>query len=59
MEDVPPKKSVRCRPLALADVGAVTDLLCEGFPKRSRAYWEGGLDRMGARAVPEGLSTLR
>ena len=55
MEEVPPKKSVRCRPIALSDLGAVTDLLCEGFPRRSRTYWTGGLDRMAAREVPDGF----
>jgi hypothetical protein len=45
---------LRCRQITRSDIGAVVDLLTRGFPERSRGYWEKGLERQGARAVPEG-----
>jgi hypothetical protein len=48
----PPK--VRCRQIRDADLDAVADLLCEGFPVRSRKYWTSGFERMARRPAPEG-----
>lgn len=47
----PPK--VRCRQIREADLETVTDLLCEGFPARSRKYWTSGFQRMGQRPAPD------
>jgi hypothetical protein len=46
----PPK--VRCRQIREADLDAVADLLCEGFPTRSRKYWTSGFARMDERPAP-------
>jgi len=48
----PPK--VRCRQIAMGDLGAVAALLTAGFPGRPRKYWTSGLDRMADRAPVEG-----
>jgi hypothetical protein len=47
----PPK--VRCRQIRDEDLEAVADLLCEGFPERSRKYWTSGFERMRARPAPD------
>lgn len=47
----PPK--IRCRQIRDADLEAVADLLCEGFPARSRKYWTSGFQRMGQRPAPD------
>jgi hypothetical protein len=47
----PPK--IRCRQIRDADLDAVADLLCEGFPARSRKYWTSGFQRMGQRPAPD------
>ncbi|MDR3511659.1 MAG: hypothetical protein P4L73_08500 [Caulobacteraceae bacterium] len=47
----PPPK-VRCRQILEGDLDAVAELLCEGFPDRSRKYWTSGLARMGGRPGP-------
>lgn len=44
---------VRCRQITRLDLAAVVGLLCAGFPRRKPAYWQAGLDRMGAREIPE------
>lgn len=48
----PPK--VRCRQIGQADLETVADLLCEGFPVRSRKYWTSGFARIDARPAPDG-----
>lgn len=47
--------SYRIRPIEDADLPAVIDILCEGFPRRDAAYWRAGLARLAARQVPEGM----
>jgi hypothetical protein len=47
-------EKVRCRPVAEADLPAVAALLTEGFPDRTRAYWDGALDTLRRRKAPEG-----
>ena len=47
----PPVK-VRCRPIELADLTKVADLLAQGFPARSRKYWTSGLEVLSRRASP-------
>jgi len=47
-------RKVRCREIAEADIEAVAALLTRGFPGRTRDYWLRGLQRQGARAIPEG-----
>jgi hypothetical protein len=51
LNPAPPK--VRCRQIRQADLEAVADLLCEGFPARSRKYWTSGLERIGQRPAPD------
>ena len=46
---------VRCRGIREDDLDAVRDILCEGFPGRSRAYWSRGLEWLAARALPPGV----
>jgi hypothetical protein len=46
--------TVRRRQIEEADLGAVAELLARGFWLRTKAYWLGGLARLGARAVPAG-----
>jgi hypothetical protein len=47
----PPK--VRCRQIRDGDLEAVTDLLCEGFPVRSRKYWTRGFARIDSHPAPD------
>jgi len=47
-------RKVRCREIAEVDIEAVAALLTRGFPGRTRDYWLRGLQRQGARAIPEG-----
>ena len=47
----PPR--ARCRQIEDADLPAVTQLLAEGFPRRSRRFWERGLRRLSERTVPQ------
>jgi hypothetical protein len=49
----PTPAKVRCRPIQDADLGAVADLLTQGFPTRSRKYWTNGLAAMRRRASPD------
>jgi hypothetical protein len=46
--------AVRRRQIQEVDLDAVAGLLSRGFRFRSKHYWQTGLARMGARAVPEG-----
>ncbi|GLH81509.1 hypothetical protein SSBR45G_64180 [Bradyrhizobium sp. SSBR45G] len=48
------KPLIRCREIEGHDLDAVADLLARGFPRRSRDYWSGGLQRQATRAVPDG-----
>jgi len=41
-----------CRAIRDADLGPVTELLVEGFPGRSAANWERGMQRLAQREVP-------
>lgn len=43
--------AVTHREIDASDLAAVTELLCEGFPRRSRAYWQNALAVLGARPV--------
>jgi hypothetical protein len=52
----PPK--VHCRQISKADLEAVTDLLCEGFPERSRNYWTSGFECIEGRPAPQGAPRL-
>ncbi len=45
---------IRRRPIEVADLDAVSDLLVRGFPKRPRRFWTRGLARMGERPAVEG-----
>jgi hypothetical protein len=47
------RTAVRLRQIKEADLPAVAELLNEGFPTRSRAYWLRGLHRMGVRPRSE------
>ncbi len=48
------RERVRCRLISADDLGAVVELLCEGFKGRQRSGWERGLEIMRQREVPEG-----
>jgi len=51
-----PLPRVRARQISDADLGAVVDLLTRGFaPRRTRQYWQQGLDRMAMRPPLEGV----
>lgn len=52
MSEKPSK--LRCRPIAEADVDAVTALLSQGFPERGSAYWTRALAALARRPSPEG-----
>ncbi len=45
---------VRCRHIEETDLGAVLDLLVEGFPSQSRAHWVEVLRRLSAHDTPAG-----
>ncbi len=50
------QSSVRCREIGAADVGAVVDLLTEGYGNaRSRRFWVRALDRLGDHPTPPGF----
>ena len=51
---VGPPPVLRCRPIADDDIDGVVALLTRGFRERDAAYWRRGLDRMAARAIPDG-----
>ena len=44
----------RFREILESDLDAIGDLLTRGFARRSRQYWMNGLNRQGARPIPEG-----
>ncbi|UFZ02803.1 acyl-CoA acyltransferase [Bradyrhizobium ontarionense] len=48
------KPLIRCREIRESDLEAVAELLTRGFPRRSRDYWLGGLNRQATRAAPHG-----
>jgi hypothetical protein len=52
-----PARTVRAsiRTIEPGDLPSVLDLLCAGFPRRDRTYWEDGLRRLGAHAQPESV----
>ncbi len=43
-----------CRGITAADLPVVVDLLCEGFPERTRRYWRDGVERLVAQVPAEG-----
>jgi hypothetical protein len=45
---------VQCREIRVEDLGAILDLLCEGFTRRPRRYWMAALEILGAREAPGG-----
>ena len=45
---------VRSRQIVDADLERVTDLLKQGFPRRSRQYWGQALHRLASHPMPEG-----
>lgn len=45
----PPPVKVRCRPIEVADLAKVADLLAQGFPGRTRKYWTKGLETLRSR----------
>jgi hypothetical protein len=46
---------VRCREIEAADIGAIIDLLCVGFIRRDRTYWEAALRQRTAHRTPDGF----
>lgn len=50
----PARPRITCRPMREDDCNAAVRLLTSGFPERSAAYWQTGLERLGARDVPAG-----
>ena len=51
------RDAVRLRQITDADLPGIAQLLSEGFPNRSRAYWLRGLDRMKTRPRPDAYPT--
>src|SRR5690349_596268 len=49
------KQRVRCRQIAESDQAVLTDLLADGFPRSSRAYWTQGFVRMAGLPPVEGM----
>jgi hypothetical protein len=47
-----PSHRISCRRIRPSDLGAIADLLCEGFPTRARNYWLDGLRYITALASP-------
>ncbi len=45
---------VRCRQIGAADGDAIANLLAEGFPSRSRAYWTRALEMLSQRPLLDG-----
>jgi hypothetical protein len=43
---------IGCRPIRDADIGAVTELLVEGFPRRTAANWAHAMQQLARREVP-------
>jgi hypothetical protein len=48
----PPSLGVSCRRIRPSDLGSIVDLLCEGFPTRTRNYWLDGLRYITALTPP-------
>lgn len=46
--------SVSWREIERRDLGAITDLLCEGFRNRRRRYWSEGFERLDKYSPPNG-----
>jgi len=44
--------TTRCREISDADLGTIAELLNNGFPNRSRAYWLGVFDRLKKHSAP-------
>ncbi len=44
---------IRCRLIVEADIPALTDLLAQGFPDRSKSYWRHALDNLARRDAPQ------
>jgi hypothetical protein len=44
---------IRCRLIAETDLPALTELLAQGFPARSSAYWGRALDKLARRDAPQ------
>jgi hypothetical protein len=53
MSQHPPLKA-RFREICKDDASAVVELLTEGFPSRSRPYWQHAIDVLDGHSVPEG-----
>ena len=49
------RAGVRSRQITESDFAAVVDLLTQGFPVRSRRYWQSALEALGSHATPAGL----
>ncbi len=49
---------ITCRKIGAADLPGLADLLCEGFPERTRVYWSDGLQRFAAHAEGGGETDL-
>ncbi len=47
-----PLRGISCRRIRPSDLGTIADLLCEGFPARTRSYWLDGLRYITALASP-------
>jgi hypothetical protein len=51
----PSALGLRCRQIVLADLGAVAELLAEGFPRHDLSYWVTALRYLKERKSPEGF----
>lgn len=49
-----PSLKARFREICKDDASAVVDLLAEGFPSRSRAYWQHAIEVLDGHSVPTG-----
>src|SRR5262245_47858742 len=49
------RAGVRSRQITESDFAGVVDLLTQGFPVRSRRYWQSALEALGSHATPAGL----
>ena len=50
-----PGRGIRCRQIGATDRDAIIDLLCEGFPRTKRPYWEAAFCRLDANHPPDNL----
>lgn len=53
MQPVATRERIRCRLIGAEDLGAIVDLLCEGFSGRPRESWERCLALLSERALPD------